>query len=54
MEKMNDCILCGKELEKYEEDICDSCSRFLATKYPKTKFREVIKWHKKNTKKLKE
>jgi predicted nucleic acid-binding Zn ribbon protein len=51
---MDECIICGKELEKYEQDICDSCFRVLTAKYPRTKFQEVIKWHKKNAKKLKE
>ena len=49
-----DCLLCGKELEKNEEDFCESCSRVLKAKYPKTKLlQEVIKCHKRHAKKLK-
>ena len=50
---MSECIICGKELEEEKDDICDSCSRFLTAKYPKTKFREVKQWHKKNARELK-
>jgi len=51
---MDECIVCGNELEKDEGDICDSCFMVLTAKYPKTKFQEVIKWHKRNARKLKE
>ena len=50
---MNDCIICGKELEEDEQDTCDSCFRVLRAKYTKTKcLEEQIKCHKKNAKKL--
>jgi len=51
---MNECIMCGKELEKYKErgNLCDSCFRVITAKYPKNKFQEVIKCHQKNAKKL--
>jgi hypothetical protein len=51
---LEECMLCGKKLENSEIDFCDTCFRVLVGKYSKTKFREVIKWHKKNARKLKE
>jgi hypothetical protein len=51
--KIETCILCRKELDRFEEDICESCLRVLRKKYPsKTKLREVIKCHKENAKQL--
>ena len=52
---MSDCIICGKELEEFERDVCNSCFKVLTAKYPRTKYlQEVIKCHKKNAKKLKQ
>ena len=48
---MNECIICGKQIEE-KDDPCESCSRVLIAKYPKNKFQEVIKCHRKNAKKL--
>lgn len=49
-----DCILCGREIEEDENDICTSCFRVLKVKYPKNKcLEEQIKCHKRNAKKLK-
>lgn len=52
-ESMNECILCGRELERDEGDVCYSCFTALTTKYPKTKLEEVIKCHRKNARRLK-
>jgi len=42
------CVICGKELERKEADICKVCFDVLRIKYPNyNKFKEVIKWHKK-------
>jgi uncharacterized UBP type Zn finger protein len=49
-----ECLLCGKELEKGDVDFCDTCFQVLIAKHSKTKFREVTKWHKKNAKELRE
>lgn len=52
---MSECIVCHKELDGEKDDICDSCSKVLSAKYPKkTKFREVIKCHRRNAKMLRE
>jgi len=45
---MKKCIVCKKDLEEFDVDVCKTCFDFLTIKYPNyTKFREVIKWHKK-------
>jgi predicted nucleic acid-binding Zn ribbon protein len=49
-----ECIVCRKEIEGDKDDFCDSCSEFLSAKHPKTKFKEVKKWHKKNARELRE
>jgi hypothetical protein len=52
---MNKCIICGKELETKDADVCGTCFYVLKNKYPNpNKLREVIKWHKANLKKLEE
>ncbi|MFH0808691.1 MAG: hypothetical protein V1888_03715 [archaeon] len=50
--KADDCILCGKDLEKYEFEFCDSCRKFMLAKYSRTKYWEVKKWHKENRRSL--
>ena len=46
--KIMRCIICEKDLEKFDVDICKTCFDVLKIKYPKyNKFMEVIKWHKK-------
>ena len=41
------CIICEKDLEKFDVDICKTCFNVLVIKYPDyNKFKEVIKWHK--------
>ena len=51
---MADCIFCGKELDKFEKDICNSCYQIMRIKYPKIKcLEEQIKCHKRNAKKRK-
>ncbi len=43
------CIICEKDLEKPNLDICKTCFDVLKIKYPSyNKFKEVIKWHKKH------
>jgi rRNA maturation endonuclease Nob1 len=52
---MAECIICGRALELYEDNFCDSCVRFFKIKYSSTKFlEERIKCHKKNAKRLKQ
>ena len=49
---MCECIICGKELEEFEEDICNSCYHIMRIKYPKNKcLEEQIRCHKRNAKK---
>jgi len=49
------CIICGKELEEKELDVCKTCFDVLRIKYPDyNKFKEVIKWHKEHAKEIKE
>jgi len=49
------CIFCKKELEEFEEDVCDSCKQFMRIKYPTTKcLEEQIRCHKRNAKKRKQ
>jgi hypothetical protein len=48
---MDECISCGKELEEYEKDFCDSCSRFFCNKYSTKCLEEQIKCHKRHAKK---
>ena len=50
---MAECISCGKELEEYEKNVCDSCFRFFSTKYSTKCLEEQIKCHKRNAKKRK-
>lgn len=50
---MAECISCGRELERYEKDLCDSCSRFFGSIYSTKCLEEQIRCHKKNAKKLK-
>ena len=50
---MDDCIICGKDLEDNEFDFCKSCRNFVLDKYNRTKFWEVKKWHKENRRRLK-
>jgi len=51
---MDECVFCGKELEKFEKDICNSCYFIMKMKYPITKcLEEQIRCHKRNTKKQK-
>jgi len=48
------CIICGKELEKDEMNICKTCFDVLQIKYPNYKrFKEVLKWHQKQAKEMK-
>ncbi len=49
---VDDCIICGKDLEKDEFEFCDSCRKFMLAKYSKTKYWEVKKWHKENRRNL--
>ena len=49
------CILCGKELDKNEGEICGTCFDVLKHKYPKNKtFERRLKCHKKQAEKLAE
>ncbi|MBR9704638.1 hypothetical protein GOV12_04450 [Candidatus Pacearchaeota archaeon] len=46
---MKNCIICGKELETNETDVCTTCFTVLISKYPTyNDLKEVIEWHKKN------
>ena len=46
---MKNCIICGKELEAKETDVCVTCFSVLISKYPRyNDLKEVIEWHKKN------
>ena len=48
------CLLCGKELEKYEREFCESCFNIMKYKYPKNKnFERRLKCHKKYAKRPK-
>ena len=47
-----ECILCGKELNNFEGNICESCYIFMKIKYPKNKLKEVIKCHKRHAKEM--
>lgn len=54
-DKNEKCVVCGKELEKDEGEVCKTCYNVLKLKYPKNKnFKKSLKCHKKQTKKLKE
>ncbi|MBT6820111.1 hypothetical protein HOA55_02035 [archaeon] len=45
------CYVCGEFLE--EEDICQTCLEFLQQKYPnKKKLKQILQWHKNQTKEL--
>lgn len=50
--KNKKCILCGKKIDEGAKDFCESCYEVLKAKYPRNKFKEVIKCHKKHAKKL--
>jgi len=49
-----ECVVCGKHLIENEKDVCETCFNLLKLKYCSTKLKKVIKWHKKQTKKLKQ
>ena len=50
-----DCILCGKELENSEGEVCETCFNVLKSKYKKgSSLMKRLKWHKKQAQKLKE
>ena len=48
----NICTVCGKNLED-EGNVCETCFEVLKRKYPNKKdFEKILKWHKKQNKKL--
>jgi hypothetical protein len=49
-----ECVICGIPLLEEEEDVCEICLNFLESKYSSTKLKQVIKWHKKQSKKLRQ
>ena len=52
---MKKCIVCGKEFEINDMDVCMTCFSFLSKKYPKYKdFKEVIEWHRDSKEELDE
>ena len=49
------CVICRKELDNKEKNICKTCFEVFRIKYPdKNKFKKILEWHKKNLEQMEE